>query len=324
MVLDRPGESLHLREVGIPEPGNQQIRIKVSACGVCRTDLHIIDGELASPRLPLIVGHQIVGIVEKKGDQAGEFNIGDNVGVPWLGWTCQECRFCRNGKENLCEQALFTGYTLNGGFAEYAVADQRFCFKIPAKYPHIQAAPLLCAGLIGFRAYSFTGNARTIGIYGFGAAAHIITQVAIFQGKAVFAFTRPGDTEAQSFAIGLGASWAGGSDEKPPQPLDSAIIFAPSGALVPAALRAVDAGGSVICAGIHMTEIPAFSYVILWGERCIRSVANLTRRDGEAFMKIAPEVPVRTIVHEYSLHDANRALEDLRKGAFSGAAVIVV
>lgn len=324
MVLARPREPLQLREVAVPDPASRQILLKVAACGVCRTDLHIVDGELASPRLPLIPGHQIVGTIQKKGDEVSEFSIGDRVGVPWLGWTCGECRFCRNGKENLCERALFTGYTMNGGFAEYAVADQRFCFKIPGNYPDVQAAPLLCAGLIGYRAYSFTENARTIAIYGFGAAAHIITQVAVFQGKSVFAFTRPGDTEAQSFALELGAKWAAGADEKPPEPLDSAIIFAPAGALVPAALRAIKAGGSVICAGIHMTDIPSFPYDILWGERSIRSVANLTRRDGEEFMKIAPEVPVRTTVHEYSLQDANRALDDLRKGAFSGAAVVVL
>ena len=315
---------MRLKEVAVPEPGSQQLLIKVSACGVCRTDLHIIDGELASPRLPLIPGHQIVGTVQKKGNQVSGINIGDKVGVPWLGWTCGECRFCRSGKENLCERALFTGYTLNGGFAEYALADQRYCFKIPSNYPDVQAAPLLCAGLIGYRAYSFTEEARIIGIYGFGAAAHIITQVAIFQGKTIYAFSRPGDTEAQSFALELGATWAGASDEKPPEQLDSAIIFAPAGALIPAALRTVAPGGSVICAGIHMSDIPSFPYKILWEERSIKSVANLTRRDGEEFMKIAPEVPVKTIVHEYSLEDTNQALDDLRSGAFSGAAVIVI
>ncbi|MBD3240332.1 MAG: zinc-binding alcohol dehydrogenase family protein [Chitinivibrionales bacterium] len=324
MVLSRAAQPLELRQVPVPEPDIHQIRIRVTACGVCRTDLHIVDGELTSPRLPLIPGHQIVGVVEKAGDQVHGLGIGDKVGVPWLGWTCGECRFCRGGKENLCERALFTGYTVDGGFAEYAVADQRYCFKIPGDYPDIQAAPLLCAGLIGYRAYSFVEeDAQTIGIYGFGAAAHIITQVALFRGKSVFAFTRPDDTEAQAFARELGAVWAGGSDEHTPEPLDAAIIFAPAGPLVPAALRAVVAGGSVICAGIHMSDIPSFPYDILWGERCIRSVANLTRSDGEAIMRIAPKVPVKTTVHRYALEDANRALDDLRRGAFSGAAVLV-
>lgn len=324
MVLPKAGEPLELRRVPIPEPDRNQIRIRVTACGVCRTDLHIIDGELASPVLPLIPGHQIVGTVEQIGDEVSGFAIGDRVGVPWLGWTCGECRFCRGGKENLCERALFTGYTVNGGFAEHAVADRRYCFHIPAGYPDIQAAPLLCAGLIGYRAYSFVEEeAHAIGIYGFGAAAHIIAQVAVYQGKSIFAFTRPGDTEAQAFARELGAAWAGGSDEQPPEPLDAAIIFAPAGPLVPAALRAVVAGGSVICAGIHMSDIPSFPYDILWEERCIRSVANLTRGDGEGIMSIAPKVPVKTTVHRYSLEDANRALDDLRRGAFSGAAVLV-
>ncbi len=324
MVLPRAGESLQRHRLPLPEPGRHQVRIQVTACGVCRTDLHIIDGELTSPRLPLIPGHQIVGTIERVGAAVEGFSTGERVGVPWLGWTCGECRFCRGGKENLCERALFTGYTIDGGFAEYAVADQRYCFRIPPGYPDIQAAPLLCAGLIGYRAYSFVEHgAHAIGMYGFGAAAHIIAQVAVYQGKAIFAFTRPGDTEAQSFARELGAIWAGGSDEPPPGPLDAAIIFAPAGPLVPAALRAVVAGGSVICAGIHMSDIPSFPYDILWGERCIRSVANLTRRDGEGIMSIAPKVPVKTTVHRYSLEDANRALDDLRRGAFSGAAVLV-
>jgi propanol-preferring alcohol dehydrogenase len=324
MVLEGTGQPLQFKQVAVPEPSRQQVLLKVTACGVCRTDLHIIDGELTSPRLPLIPGHQIVGIVQRKGDQVSGFSLGEKVGVPWLGRTCGECRFCRKGKENLCTKALFTGYTVNGGFAEYAVADQRYCFKIPSDYPDIQAAPLLCAGLIGYRAYSFTEDAQTIGLYGFGAAAHIITQIAIFQGKTLYAFSRPGDIEAQSFALELGAAWAGGSDELPPDPLDSAIIFAPAGGLVPAALRAVIPGGRVICAGIHMSDIPSFPYEILWEERSIKSVANLTRRDGQEFMKIAPQVPVKTTVHEYALTDANQALEDLRNGKFTGSAVVKI
>ncbi len=280
MIFDRRGEPLHLRQVETPEPLAQQVLIKVAACGVCRTDLHIVDGELFSPRLPLILGHQIVGTVQQVGAQVSGFSVGERVGVPWLGWTCGECRFCRSGQENLCERALFTGYTLDGGFAEYAAADQRYCFKIPPGYPDTQAAPLLCAGLIGYRAYSFTGEAQSIGLYGFGAAAHIITQIAIFEKKSIYAFTRPGDMAAQIFARELGAVWAGGSDETPPQPLEAAIIFAASGALVPAALKAVQPGGSVVCAGIHSSDIPSFPYQVLWGERVLRSVANLTRRDG--------------------------------------------
>ena len=324
MIFERRGEPLHLRQVETPEPLAQQVLIKVAACGVCRTDLHIVDGELFSPRLPLILGHQIVGTVQQVGAQVSGFSVGERVGVPWLGWTCGECRFCRSGQENLCERALFTGYTLDGGFAEYAAADQRYCFKIPPGYPDTQAAPLLCAGLIGYRAYSFTGEAQSIGLYGFGAAAHIITQIAIFEKKSIYAFTRPGDMAAQIFARELGAVWAGGSDETPPQPLEAAIIFAASGALVPAALKAVQPGGSVVCAGIHSSDIPSFPYQVLWGERVLRSVANLTRRDGDEFLRLAPLPPVKTTVHEYALPDANRALDDLRRGAFSGAAVVVV
>jgi propanol-preferring alcohol dehydrogenase len=324
MILEKAGTSLRLKDTPIPEPSPLQVLIKVSACGVCRTDLHIMDGELASPSLPLIPGHQIVGTVDKSGTAVRLFKPGDKVGVPWLGWTCGECKFCATGRENLCDQASFTGYTINGGYAEYAVADERFCFAIPAEYPDTQAAPLLCAGLIGYRAYSFAGGARVIGIFGFGAAAHIITQIAVYEGKSVYAFTRPEDDAAQDFARTLGATWAGGSDERPPEPLDAAIIFAPDGSLVPAALRAVVKGGCVICAGIHMSDIPSFPYEILWGERSIRSVANLTRLDGMRFMAIAPKVPVRTTVYEYQLKDVNQALDDLRKGAFSGAAVVVV
>ena len=323
MVLERAGEPLQPGEVPVPEPGEKEIRIRVAACGVCRTDLHILDGELSAPRLPLIPGHQIVGTVETVGKGVEGLSAGDRVGVPWLGWTCGECRFCRSGKENLCERALFTGYTRNGGFAEYVVADRRYCFRIPESYPEAQAAPLLCAGLIGYRAYTFAEDACAIGIYGFGSAAHIITQIAVFQGRSVYAFTRPGDTQAQAFALETGAKWAGGSDESPPEPLDAALIFAPAGGLVPAALRAVVAGGTVICAGIHMSEIPSFTYDILWGERCVRSVANLTRRDGEELLEIAPQVPVRTTVHACALADANAALEDLRNGRFSGSAVVV-
>jgi propanol-preferring alcohol dehydrogenase len=324
MILEKAGTSLRLKDTPIPEPSPLQVLIKVSACGVCRTDLHIMDGELASPSLPLIPGHQIVGTVDKSGTAVRLFKPGDKVGVPWLGWTCGECKFCATGRENLCDQASFTGYTINGGYAEYAVADERFCFAIPAEYPDTQAAPLLCAGLIGYRAYSFAGGARVIGIFGFGAAAHIITQIAVYEGKSVYAFTRPEDDAAQDFARTLGATWAGGSDERPPEPLDAAIIFAPDGSLVPAALRAVVKGGCVICAGIHMSDIPSFPYEILWGERSIRSVANLTRLDGMRFMAIAPKVPVRTTVYEYQLKDVNQALDDLRKGTFSGAAVVVV
>ncbi|MBN2036412.1 MAG: zinc-dependent alcohol dehydrogenase family protein [Chitinispirillaceae bacterium] len=323
MIFEHAHQPLKLKQVDIPEPSSGQLLIKVSACGVCRTDLHIVDGELDAPKLPLIPGHQIVGTIVKKGAGTDRFSIGDKVGVPWLGWTCGTCRFCASGRENLCDNALFTGYTINGGFAGYAVADQRYCFAIPAHYPDTQAAPLLCAGLIGYRAYSFAKDATAIGIFGFGAAAHIITQIAVFQGKTVFAFTRTNDSEAQEFARSLGAVWAGASDGKPPELLDAAIIFAPAGDLVPRALEAVVKGGSVICAGIHMSDIPSFPYHIIWGERTIRSVANLTRKDGIEFMNIAPQVPVRTTVHEYALKDANRALDDLRKGAFSGAAVLV-
>ena len=324
MILDKPGLPLEMREVPVPEPSPNQLLIKISACGVCRTDLHILDGELASPSLPLIPGHQIVGTVEEVGSDARSFKPGNKVGVPWLGWTCGTCRFCSTGRENLCDRALFTGYTVNGGFAEYTVADERFCFAIPTKYPDTQAAPLLCAGLIGYRAYSFTDDARSIGIFGFGAAAHIITQIAVFEKKSVYAFVRPGDTKAMDFARELGVTWAGASDERPPEPLDAALIFAPAGPLVPAALKTVIKGGQVICAGIHMSDIPSFSYDLLWGERIIRSVANLTRDDGERFMAIAPKVPVRTTVHQYQLADANKALNDLRNGAFSGAAVVVI
>lgn len=324
MILERPGQPLVLRELPIPEPGPGQVLLRVRACGVCRTDLHIVDGELPNPKLPLILGHQIVGEVVQKGPGAERYQIGQRVGVPWLGWTCGECRFCQSGRENLCDRARFTGYTLDGGYAEYVVADERYCFPIPDDYPDEQAAPLLCAGLIGYRALRFAAGARRLGFYGFGAAAHILTQVAVWQGRAVYAFTRPGDVEGQAFARSLGAVWAGGSDEFPPEPLEAALIFAPVGALVPQALRAVEKGGVVVCAGIHMSDIPSFPYALLWEERVVRSVANLTRQDGEEFLQLAPQVPVRTQVQLYPLSDANQALEDLRRGRVRGAAVLVI
>ena len=324
MVLERPGQPLVLQELPVPEPGPGQVLLRVRACGVCRTDLHIVDGELPDPKLPLVLGHQIVGEVVRTGPGANRFGPGQRVGVPWLGWTCGECRYCRSGRENLCDRARFTGYTLDGGYAEYTVADERYCFPIPAGYPDEQAAPLLCAGLIGYRALRFAGEAQRLGFYGFGAAAHILTQVAVWQGRTVYAFTRPGDLESQVFARELGAAWAGGSDESPPEQLEAALIFAPVGELVPRALRAVEKGGIVVCAGIHMSDIPSFPYAWLWEERVIRSVANLTRHDGEAFMSLAPRVPVRTEVQLYRLEEANRALDDLRHGRFRGAAVLVI
>jgi propanol-preferring alcohol dehydrogenase len=300
------------------------VLLRVRACGVCRTDLHIVAGELPDPKLPLVLGHQIVGVVVRAGPGANRFVPGQRVGVPWLGWTCGECRYCQSGRENLCDRARFTGYTLDGGYAEYTVADERYCFPIPAGYPDEQAAPLLCAGLIGYRALRFVGEAQRLGFYGFGAAAHILTQVAVWKGRTVYAFTRPGDRESQVFARELGAAWAGGSDESPPEQLEAALIFAPVGALVPQALRAVEKGGIVVCAGIHMSDIPSFPYAWLWEERVIRSVANLTRQDGEAFLSLAPRVPVRTEVQLYRLEEANRALDDLRHGRFRGAAVLVI
>jgi len=324
MVLERPGQPLVLQELPVPEPGPGQVLLRIRACGVCRTDLHIVAGELPGPKLPLVLGHQIVAEVVRAGPGANRFVPGQRVGVPWLGWTCGECRYCRSGRENLCDRARFTGYTLDGGFAEYTVADERYCFPIPAGYPDEQAAPLLCAGLIGYRALRFAGEAQRLGFYGFGAAAHILTQVAVWQGRTVYAFTRPGDLESQVFARELGAVWAGGSDESPPEQLEAALIFAPVGALVPQALRAVEKGGIVVCAGIHMSDIPSFPYAWLWEERVIRSVANLTRQDGEAFLSLAPRVPVRTAVQLYRLEEANRALDDLRHGRIRGAAVLVI
>jgi propanol-preferring alcohol dehydrogenase len=322
MVLERAGEPLRLTELPDPAPGPGQVLIRVHACGVCRTDLHILDGELAKPKLPLVLGHQIVGTVIRAGEGALRFASGERVGVPWLGWTDGECRYCRGGRENLCDNARFTGYDLDGGYAELTVADERFCFPIPEGYPDLQAAPLLCAGLIGYRALSLVGEAERIGFYGFGASAHILCQVAVSQGRRVFAFTRAGDEETQAFARELGAEWAGSSDEAPPEQLDGAIVFAAVGALMPAALRVSAKGARVISAGIHMSEIPAFPYEILWEERSLGSVANLTRADGEEFMASAPRVPVRTEVTGYRLEDANTALGDLRAGRFRGAAVL--
>ncbi len=324
MVLTAPRRPLELRELPRPAPGPGQVQLRVRACGVCRTDLHVADGELPEPKLPLVLGHQIVAVVTELGEGVGQFAVGDRVGVPWLGWTCGHCRYCLSGRENLCDEARFTGYQLDGGYAEYAVADARYCFPIPEGYPDLQAAPLLCAGLIGYRALRLAGEAERLGLYGFGAAAHIVAQVARLRGQRVYAFTRPGDTEGQQFARELGAVWAGGSDQPPPEPLDAALIFAPVGGLVPQALRAVAKGGVVVCAGIHMSDIPSFPYEILWGERVLRSVANLTRRDGEEFLALAPQVPVRTTVQAYPLEEANRALEDLRAGRIHGAAVLVV
>ncbi len=323
MVLEHPGRPLALRCLAVPEPGPGQIRLRVAACAVCRTDLHVVDGELPGAKPDVIPGHEIVGRVEALGPGVEGFRAGDRVGVPWLGFTCGTCRFCRQGRENLCEAARFTGYQLDGGYAEHAVADARFCFPIPDAYSDIEAAPLLCAGLIGHRALGMAGEAHCLGLYGFGAAAHIVAQVARHEGRRVFAFTRPGDIAAQDFARTLGAEWAGGSDEAPPEKLDAAIIFAPVGALVPAALRAVDRGGVVVCAGIHMSDIPAFPYEILWQERVVRSVANLTRRDGEAFLALAPRVPVRTEVETLPLDQANVALTRLRGGQVTGALVLV-
>jgi alcohol dehydrogenase, propanol-preferring len=324
MVLESAGEPLRAMNLGAPCPGPAQLLISVHACGVCRTDLHIVDGELSKPKLPLVPGHQIVGTVADAGADAGRFATGDRVGVPWLGWTCGECRYCRSGRENLCDRARFTGYDIDGGYAELAVADERFCFPIPEGYPDDHAAPLLCAGLIGYRALRLVGDAERIGFYGFGAAAHILCQVAKHEGRRVFAFTRPGDSETQAFALELGAEWAGSSDESPPDELDGAIIFAPVGALMATALRSSAKGARVISAGIHMSDIPSFPYEDLWEERSLGSVANLTRADGEEFMDLVRRVPVRTEVTAYPLDQANAALEDLREGRFRGAAVLTV
>ena len=324
MQLAAAGKPLRLvdREIGKPDAG--QLLLRVLACGVCRTDLHIADGELPRLARPAVPGHEVVGEVIERGARSERFSIGQRVGVPWLGWTCGDCAYCRSGRENLCDSARFTGYHIDGGYAEFVLADSRYCFALPEGYAPAEAAPLLCSGLIGYRALAAAGDARTLGIYGFGAAAHIVAQVARFQGRRLFAFTRPGDAEAQRFALSLGAEWAGGSDAAPPEPLDAAILYAPVGALVPAALRAVGKGGTVVCAGIHMSDIPAFPYAILWGERRVVSVANLTRRDGEEFLALAPRVPVRTSVETFPLERANEALARLREGRISGAAVLVV
>jgi len=320
MRLGAPGEALRAERVPVPEPGPGQVLIEVAACGVCRTDLHVVDGDLSEGRYPLIPGHEIVGRVAKGG---ARFRAGERVGVPWLGWTCGECEYCASGRENLCAQARFTGYTLDGGYAEYALADERFCFALPERYGDAEAAPLLCAGLIGYRSYEFAGEARTLGLYGFGAAAHLLAQVAKSDGKKVFAFTRPQDKKGMEFALNCGADWAGGSDQAPPEPLDAAIIFAPVGALVPQALAAVKKGGRVVCGGIHMSDIPSFPYTLLWGERGLQSVANLTRADGEAFMRVAGETPLRSATRSYPLARANEALADLREGRLEGAAVLL-
>ncbi len=322
MVLDGPGLPLQPRRVGIPRPGPHDIVVRVRACAVCRTDLHVVDGELPHPKLPIIPGHEIVGVVEERGSSARRFQIGDRVGVPWLGYTCGACDFCLSGAENLCESPLFTGYTRDGGYAEYAVADERYCFAIPIDYGDAEAAPLLCAGLIGYRSLRKTGDARRLGLYGFGAAAHIVAQVARYQGREVYAFARAGDVEAQRFARSLGAVWAGDSTQSPPERLDAAIIFAPVGALVPAALAAVRPGGAVVCGGIHMSDIPSFPYNLLWGERTVTSVANLTRRDAEEFLALAPRVPVRTQVQTFPLVEANGVLDRVRRGDITGAAVL--
>ena len=325
MVLDKIKEPLRYKELAVPSPLPDQILIKIHACGVCRTDLHIADGELPNPKLPLILGHQIVGTVMSLGKGVKGFQVGDKVGVPWLGYTDGTCSYCMSGRENLCDRPLFTGYTIEGGYAQCTVADHRYCFSIPEGYSDVEAAPLLCAGLIGYRSYRLAMKDRDVmklGIYGFGAAAHILTQIAVYQGKEIYAFTRPGDRNAQEFALRLGAVWAGDSNQRPPQCLDAAIIFAPLGALIPVALKATAKGGTVVSGGIHMSEIPSFSYGILWEERVIRSVANMTRKDGDEFLKIAPEVPVKTKVTSFTLEEANQALESLRRGKMEGSAVL--
>lgn len=326
--MEAAGQPLRPAELEEPVPGVGQVRVKVQACGLCRTDLHVVDGELTQPKFPLVPGHQIVGVVDAVGDEdtgsSPTLNVGTQVGVPWLGWTCGRCSYCLSGRENLCDEAKFTGYDLDGGFAEYAVVDHRFAFPIPAGYPAVQAAPLLCAGLIGYRSLTMTGEAERLGLYGYGSAAHIITQVARYQGRRVFAFTRPGDVASQAFALEMGAEWAGDTAQDIPEELDAAIIFAPAGELVPIALKAVAKGGVVVCGGIHMSDIPSFPYQILWGERSVRSVANLTRRDGVEFLALAPQVPVRTEVELFDLEEVNEAISRLRTGQIQGAAVMVV
>jgi alcohol dehydrogenase, propanol-preferring len=322
-VLTDAGRLLAASDLPAPRPGPHQVLIAVRACAVCRTDLHVVDGELPDPKLPLVPGHEIIGTVVEKGESADRFALGDRVGVPWLGWTCGICKYCRNGRENQCDRARFTGYQIDGGYAELTVADQRYCFAIDPHYGDVEAAPLMCAGLIGYRTLGMAGDAALIGIYGFGAAAHIVAQIARHQGRRLFAFTRPGDTAAQAFARTLGAEWAGGSDRPPPEPLDAALIFAPVGALVPAALAATKKGGTVVCGGIHMSDIPSFPYRLLWEERVLRSVANLTRRDAEEFLALAPKAGIRTETITYPLESANDALADLRNGELQGAAVLI-
>lgn len=325
MVLKETNHPLVLKTIPVPSPSEQQVLVKIIACGVCRTDLHIVDGELSKPKLPLIPGHEIVGVIIKKGKEVTRLREGDVVGIPWLGYTCGKCKYCRTGKENLCENALFTGYTIDGGYAEYTVAYEKYCFPLSEQYANASGAPLLCAGLIGYRSYSMIGDHVTnLGIYGFGAAAHILIQLAIYQNKKIFAFTREGDKDAKTFALNLGAVWAGDSAQSPPEKLDAAIIFAPAGNLVPQALINLDKGGIVVCGGIHMSDIPSFPYKILWDERMIRSVANLTRKDGDEFLKLAPKVPIKTETQIFPLRKANEALDNLRTGKVHGAAVLVM
>jgi alcohol dehydrogenase, propanol-preferring len=325
MVLDKPKQALQLRDVEKPRPAKGQLLVRIVTCAVCRTDLHVADGELPDPKLPLMPGHQIVGYVEEVGpDVPSSFAIGDRVGIPWLGWTDGECVYCRSSRENLCDRARFTGYTIDGGYAEFSVADARFCFHLPDRYNDVEVAPLLCAGLIGYRSYRKTGDSRRLGIYGFGNAAHLIAQIALYEGRDLFVFTRPGDMETQQSAEAMGAKWAGGSDDMPPEKLDAAIIFASVGPLVPAALRALAKGGIVVCGGIHMSDIPSFPYADLWEERVITSVANLTRRDGEEFFDIAPRVPIKTNTETFPLEDANIALDRFRAGQLRGTAVLLI
>lgn len=324
MTLNAPGEALELQERALPVPGPGELLVKVHACGVCRTDLHVVDGELPDPKLPVVPGHEIVGAVQQTGPDVEGFRTGQRVGVPWLGWTCGRCRWCLSGRENLCDLARFTGYTLDGGYADYVVSDARYTFALPEGLGDAETAPLLCAGFIGYRSLRMAGEGERLGLYGFGASAHIVCQIARWQGRKVFAFTRPGDTEGQEFARSMGAQWAGGSDEPPPEKLDAAIIFAPVGALAPAALKAVDKAGVVVCAGIHMSDIPAFAYRLLWEERILRSVANLTRRDGEELLEVAPKVPLHTHVETFPLPAANEALSRLRSGQITGAVVLTM
>jgi len=324
MVLEKPGDALVQRDVPISKPGPGQLLVRVKTCAVCRTDLHLVDGELPNPKLPLIPGHQIVGHIEELGESVQGFSIGERVGIPWLGWTDGECGYCRSSRENLCDRARFTGYTIDGGYADFTVADAQFCFRLPEQYNDVDVAPLLCAGMLGYRSYRKTGDAPRLGIYGFGNAARLIAQIAIYQGREVYAFTRPRDKAGQEAARLSGAVWAGGSDERPPEKLDAAIIFAPVGALVPAALRTLTKGGTVVCGGIHMSDIPSFPYADLWGERAICSVANLTRRDGKEFLEIAPRVPVKTKTQTFPLEEANTALEKFRAGKLEGNAVLQI